>query len=128
MLGVDAAAPRNIVAVTVFLYDGDCAFCAATVETLRRRLPRFPTALPHQEADLHGFGLTEREAADTVWLVGDGVRVAGVHAYEVLLRNQPGFGWRLAGRLLGMPPISWVAALLYRGLARIRHLLPGMPR
>ena len=33
--------------------------------------------------------------------------------------------WRVAGHLLLVPPISWVAALVYALVARYRHKLPG---
>jgi predicted DCC family thiol-disulfide oxidoreductase YuxK len=36
-----------------------------------------------------------------------------------------GFGWRIAGRVLLLPGVSWIAARAYRSIARNRHRLPG---
>ncbi len=33
--------------------------------------------------------------------------------------------WAVAGRILLAPPVSWVAPLGYRLVARYRHRLPG---
>lgn len=109
----------------VLVFDGDCAFCTASVDRLRELLPAFPDAQPWQWLDLPSLGLTGEDAGRAVWLVTPRGRWSGHRAVSVLLRGQPSAGWRFAGWILVTPPFSWAAALGYRLVARYRHLLPG---
>jgi predicted DCC family thiol-disulfide oxidoreductase YuxK len=43
-------------------------------------------------------------------------------ARALLRAQQP---WSLLGRLLLLPPISWIAPFSYRVVARYRYRLPG---
>lgn len=109
----------------LFLFDGDCDFCRATVRVLRRRLGRFPVAVAHQDVDLASFGLTEADVADQAWLLTRRRHSGGLAAYTALLRGQSRASLRLLGHLSAIPPWSWAAGLAYAALGRIRHLLPG---
>lgn len=112
--------------VEVLIFDGDCGFCQWSLTQGRRLLPHMPMTEAFQAADLAAYGLTTQQAAAAVQYVsGDGRVAAGHLAVAGVLLGQPTFGWRLAGALLTVPPISWVAALTYRWVAGHRHLLPG---
>ncbi|WP_330185843.1 DUF393 domain-containing protein [Nocardia sp. NBC_01503] len=54
----------------------------------------------------------------------DSSRASGARAGALLLRRaaQP---WRAVGAIMLNPPISWLAAALYRLVAKNRHRLPG---
>ena len=109
----------------LLIFDGDCAFCTTSVNRLRAILPRFPEATPWQWLNLDDYGLTEQDVTEYAWVVTPGRQFAGHLAFSALLRMQDGLLWRFAGHLLATPPVSWVAAIGYRWIARNRHLLPG---
>jgi predicted DCC family thiol-disulfide oxidoreductase YuxK len=110
----------------VLIYDGDCGFCRWSLIQGRRLLPAMPAVEAFQVADLAGYGLTMAQASAAVQFVPrGGTPVAGHLAVAGVLMSQPGFGWRLSGALLTVPPISWIAALTYRWVAGHRQLLPG---
>jgi predicted DCC family thiol-disulfide oxidoreductase YuxK len=93
------------------LYDGDCGFCQRSVD-LAKRLGTTARVLPWQAADLAAFGTTpERAGHELLWVAR--------------LLTDCGGPWRLAGALLRLPPLSWLAHLLYRLVAGNRHRLPG---
>ncbi len=112
--------------VGVLIYDGDCGFCQWSLVQGRRMLPRMPATEAFQAADLAGYGLTLEQARTAVQFVPRGGQaLAGHLAVAGVLMGQPVFGWRLAGALLTVPPVSWIAALTYRWVAGHRQLLPG---
>lgn len=109
----------------LLVFDGDCAFCSTWVDRLKRTLPRFPEAVPHQWTDIDALGLTQHDVANYVWFVTPDHQYAGHLAVSALLRSQPSALLRFAGHLLATPPFSWVAALGYKFVAANRHRLPG---
>jgi predicted DCC family thiol-disulfide oxidoreductase YuxK len=109
----------------VLLYDGDCAFCTSCVELVERRIGPEATIVAWQFADLAELGVTEEQAADALQWVGvDGVVQSGHEAIAAMLGDS-GPLWRIAGRVLLLPGISWIAAKAYRLIASNRHRLPG---
>ncbi|GII84147.1 hypothetical protein Ssi03_21370 [Sphaerisporangium siamense] len=109
----------------MLVYDGDCGFCQRCVDFGHAHL-RMPQVRRFQELDLAEHGLTLQQVTDSVQLLGpDGMRASGARAVAVLLAVQPGLGWRLLGRLMLVPPVSWAAEAVYRMIARNRHRLPG---
>ena len=107
------------------IFDGDCGFCTTAVQWLRRSLPRAPTTVPFQWADLGRFGLTEEQARSRVWFVVGGQQYGGAAAVAAILRGQPNPGLRVLGWLGTVPPWSWAAEAGYRLVARYRYRLPG---
>lgn len=106
------------------VYDGDCGFCSRCAEAAARLAPE-AEVVPWQLADLAELGLSEERAAEAVqWVGADGTTRAGHEALAALLlaSGRPG---RLAGRVLLLPGVSWLAARAYGFLARNRHRLPG---
>jgi predicted DCC family thiol-disulfide oxidoreductase YuxK len=109
----------------VLLYDGDCSFCTSCVRLTERRIGPDAEVVPWQLADLAALGVSEAEAAEAVqWVGGDGVVRSGHEAVAAMLIAS-GPAWRIAGRALLLPGVSWVAAHAYRLIAANRHRLPG---
>ena len=108
----------------MLLYDGDCAFCSSCARALQRLKPDAEVA-PWQLTDLTRLGVTEEQVAAAVQWVGvDGMVRSGHEAIAAVL-SCAGPIWRVVGRLVLLPGISWVAAKTYRLVAENRHRLPG---
>lgn len=117
-----AATPR---VRPLLVFDGYCGFCTRSVLWL---LPRFASpvdTMPAQRLDLAAVGLGKDDVKRFAWWIeADGRRSRGHRAIAraLLACRRP---WPLAGRLLLLPPVSWLAALGYRLVARYRRFLPG---
>ncbi|HEX5928451.1 MAG TPA: DUF393 domain-containing protein [Solirubrobacterales bacterium] len=108
----------------VLLYDGDCAFCTRCAGLLERIGPA-AEIVPWQFADLDELGVTEAQASEAVQLVAvDGAVRAGHEAIAAVLLSAGRF-WRAIGRVLLLPGLSAVAAMVYRLVADNRYRLPG---
>jgi predicted DCC family thiol-disulfide oxidoreductase YuxK len=117
-------ARHEVVTKPVLLYDGDCGFCASCVHLLERIGPD-AEIVAWQLTDLAELGIGEEQAADAVQLVQiDGTVRSGHEAVAVVL-GCAGRVWRIAGRALLLPGISWIAAKAYRLIADNRYRLPG---
>ena len=115
----------------IFLFDGDCAFCTASADLLRRRVPTPVPIEPWQFTDLGALGLT-REACERAvqWVGPRHARAVPAHAEAVaaiaaLLATSTQPWWRWIGRVLGWVPVRALAGPVYRWVARHRHQLPG---
>ncbi len=102
----------------MLIYDGDCGFCRRYADWLRAR-GDVPTA-SGGEVDRLALGLTPEEVKTAVWWVEGRARFSGHQAIGHALRFLGG-GWALVGRLIRMPPVSWLAAVSYRWVAANRH-------
>jgi predicted DCC family thiol-disulfide oxidoreductase YuxK len=112
-------------AETVLVFDGYCGFCTRSVEWLMPRIARPVRYEPYQTADLASLGLTEAQAARSVWWVTpEGRRYGGAKAVGRALLEVGG-AWRLVGWLTQVAPTSWAAALVYRLVANNRSRFPG---
>jgi predicted DCC family thiol-disulfide oxidoreductase YuxK len=109
---------------SVFLYDGDCAFCSSTARFITRRIPTRASVVPWQRADLAALGVTRADATAAVQWIDEHGAVAGPVAIARLLVDA-GSWWRPLGRVLGRRPALWAAWPAYRWVARNRHRLPG---
>ncbi|MGS2640996.1 thiol-disulfide oxidoreductase DCC family protein [Streptosporangium sp. G12] len=108
------------------VYDGDCGFCANALRALRRVLPDWPETFAWQTLDLAHHGLSPEQVARAAWWIERGRAPAGgARAFAALLVWQRSRGWRVLGRLLSVPPVSWAAEPVYAVVARTRHRLPG---
>lgn len=112
----------------LLVYDGDCGFCAWTLELLRRWLPSVPAAVDGRRADLLALGLDEDDVDYSSWLLElDGERAVhygGMEGFAQLLRRQPSWPWRLAGNVLQLPGIRELGHAGYEWVARNRHRMP----
>ena len=108
----------------VLLYDGDCAFCTTCARLLERIGPD-AEIVAWQLTDLAELGMTEDQAADAVrWVEVEGTVRSGHEAIAAAL-SSAGRIWKIIGRMVLLPGISWVAARAYRLVADNRHRLPG---
>ncbi len=110
---------------SLLVYDGDCAFCTLWVTKLSATLPAFAQVATSQAANLDELGLSDEDVRDYAWLITPTRHRAGAAAFSGLLRGQPTWGWRFLGHLLDTWPISILADIGYRLVARFRHRLPG---
>jgi predicted DCC family thiol-disulfide oxidoreductase YuxK len=108
----------------VLVYDGDCAFCTTCAGFLERIGPD-AEIVAWQLTDLAELGITEEQANDAVqWVEIDGTVRSGHEAIAAVL-NTAGRIWRVIGRIVLLPGISWMAARVYRLVADNRYRLPG---
>jgi predicted DCC family thiol-disulfide oxidoreductase YuxK len=108
----------------VLVYDGDCGFCTTCARGLERIGPE-ARIVAWQLADLAELGITRRQATDAVqWVQVDGTVRSGHEAIAAALTSA-GRIWRIAGRAVLLPGISWLAARVYRLVADNRYRLPG---
>jgi predicted DCC family thiol-disulfide oxidoreductase YuxK len=119
----------------LLVFDGDCGFCARSVRAIQRWVrPVSVSFQPWQSLDLAALELTEDQVNAAVqWCVpaADGpdagrllARASGAAAIGHVLRRGRG-PWPVVGVLLALPPVSWLAAVVYRLIARNRHRMPG---
>ena len=86
----------------------------------RGKVPMSPSA----DLDLDLLGLTPTEVSAAVWWVANEERLSGHRAVTRVLRELGG-GWRIAGRVIAIPPLSWLGGLVYRGVAILRNAQGG---
>ena len=108
----------------VLVFDGDCAFCTKCAQALERIGPD-AEIVAWQLTDLDELGMTAEQASDAVQWVGvDGTIRSGHEAIAAVL-SAAGLPWKLLGRVIQLPGISWLAAKAYRLVANNRYRLPG---
>jgi len=108
----------------VLVYDGACAFCTSAVLVVERIGPD-AEIVAWQFTDLAELGITEEQATDAVqWVQIDGTVRSGHEAIAAMLVTA-GRIWKIIGRMILLPRISWMAAKVYRLVARNRYRLPG---
>lgn len=109
----------------ILVYDGDCGFCTTCVRFVERRLDTQARIVAWQHADLAAIGVTRAAAERAVqWVAPDGRVSSGAAAVGRLLIDS-GWPWRVLGYSMLTPPLSWLAAVVYRLVAANRHRLPG---
>lgn len=108
----------------MLVYDGDCGFCTRVAGWAADRLPDGTVVAPSRDLDLPALGLTRADVERSAWWL-DGDRRASGHRAIGRALTAIGGPWRPIGRLLVVPPVSWLAAGVYRLVARYRHRMPG---
>ena len=114
---------------STLVYDGECGFCTTSANWISRRWPEEggPDAVPWQYlspdaiAEAH---LSQDDLKRSAWWIDGDQREEGFRAIARALIAAGGL-WAIVGRVLLVPPISWVAPLGYRMVARYRYRLPG---
>lgn len=113
---------------SVLVYDGDCGFCTAAAAWAARKFRHGERAQAWQLLDLallEEHGLHRDDVERAAWWVDDtGLRERGHRAVGRALHAGGGLR-RLAGWFVLTAPSSWLAAGVYRLVARWRHRLPG---
>ena len=111
--------------MATLVFDGDCGFCTRSVALMPKSIRRTTEAVPYQQADLASLGLTAAQCAEAVqWVADDGSHASGATACGRALQ-QGSLPLRILGTLVLLPPLSWLAAGLYRLVATNRMRLPG---
>ena len=110
--------------MNTLVFDGDCGFCTTSVGFVGRFGLRADTVIAWQHADLDALGLTPQQCNDKVQWVAHG-RVSSGHEAVARLLISSALPWRPLGRLLLVPPFSWLAARAYGWISAHRHRLPG---
>ena len=111
------------------VFDGDCAFCSAAVRWAERWCRPAVRFVPWQRLDLEAHGLTLEAVTSAVqWLPARTSDRRPMHAgaaavARTLLRSR--WPFRPLGALMLVPPLSWLAAGVYRLVADNRYRLPG---
>jgi predicted DCC family thiol-disulfide oxidoreductase YuxK len=109
------------------VFDGDCGFCTASVNFLRRWCRPAIRIVPWQRLDLAAHGLTHSQVTKAVqWLPvseAEPIRSGAAAVAHVLLRSR--WPWRPIDALMLIPPISWLAEVVYRIISANRYRLPG---
>ena len=107
------------------VFDGDCSFCTSSAMWIAHRLPANAAVEPWQRLDLSALGLTEHDVETAAyWIDERGRQFRGHRAIGKSLVAAGG-GWRIGGALILIPPLSWLAALVYVLVAKNRQRLPG---
>ena len=107
------------------IFDGDCGFCTASVNVIRRWIRPDADIEPWQRTDLAQFGLTEQECTVAVQFVDpQGSVTSGSRAVMAMLRTAS-LPWPVLGAIGDAPGIAWVADRTYRWIAANRFRLPG---
>ena len=111
--------------VPLLIFDGDCGFCTASVNVIRRFIRPRCDIEPWQRTDITTFGLTEADCTEAVQFVDatEGV-TSGSRAVMAMLRTAPQ-PWPLVGVIGDLPGIAFVADRAYRWIAKNRYRLPG---
>lgn len=109
--------------VPVLVYDGDCAFCQASVHWAQRRIGRMPAVVAYQTADLVAFSLTAEQCATAVQYVARDRHVYSAHDAVSAVLLAAGKGWWVLGALMHLPGVHWLSGVAYRWVARNRHRL-----
>lgn len=112
----------------LLIFDGDCGFCTSSARWVAKRWVPGPKAVAWQHLGAEGLaelGLTVEQAREAAWWVdGTGRLFAGHRAVAMSLAACTGWE-RTAGLLISRPPLSPLAAVIYRLVTRYRYRLPG---
>ncbi|MFF9119219.1 thiol-disulfide oxidoreductase DCC family protein [Streptomyces massasporeus] len=109
----------------VLIFDGDCGFCTTSVGIARRLVRPRCDVVAWQHADLVSLGVTEEQARhEALWVTPTGRVYGGAQAVAKVLLSAGGV-WSVAGAVLTLPPVRWVAHGVYRLVADNRGRLPG---
>ncbi|MBI2168926.1 MAG: DUF393 domain-containing protein [Actinobacteria bacterium] len=109
----------------MLIFDGDCGFCTTSARWVERRLPGGMEVVPFQGIDdLAALGLTLRNVETAAYWV-DGHKLRRGHRAVAAALRHTGPGWWVVGVVIDVPPVRWLAAGVYRLVARYRYRLPG---
>lgn len=107
------------------IFDGDCGMCTRLAGLVPRHLAAAAAVEPWQRLDLAAYGLDPATCAQALQYVDEQGQVyAGELAVAELLCRARWWA-RPFGRMLRMPGVRAVAAVVYRWVARNRQRFPG---
>ncbi len=107
------------------IFDGDCGFCTASVNVIRRWIRPDCDIEPWQFTAIEEFDLTAEECTTAVQFVtGDRSVYSGSRAVMQMLRTAP-LPWPVLGAIGDAPGVAFVADRVYRWIATNCEKLPG---
>lgn len=108
------------------VYDGDCGFCTTSATFFAERIASSPRSIaPWQSLDLNSFDLTETNVTTAAYWIDEQGAAHRAHkgiAKALIASPMP---WSVAGWVLATPPVSWLASVVYKLVAKNRYKLPG---
>ena len=113
--------------MATLVYDADCGFCTSCAQWVSKRSDCTITpwqALATGDGGLAAHSLTEQDVMDAAWWLAVDNQLSGARAIAAALRSC-GLPWSVLGRLIDLPPLRPLAAVVYRWVARNRYRLPG---
>ena len=106
------------------IYDGECPVCISLKTFSQDKITDAQIEfIPYQDLapEDQSLGIAPSEAQHSIFVVGTGQSpTRGARAVFEVMQRMPGF-WRVAGKLLAIPLLSWLAEPFYRLFARYRH-------
>jgi len=110
----------------VLIYDGDCGFCTQCARWLEKQLSTPLTVVPWQQIhDLGELGLTVDDVSTAVYWVDAYGRTSRGHVAVARSLTRSKGALAVLGWAMLLPPLSWMAAVAYRVVAKNRYRLPG---
>ncbi|MFE4080510.1 thiol-disulfide oxidoreductase DCC family protein [Paenarthrobacter sp. YIM B13468] len=106
------------------IYDADCGFCTRSAKWLAGE-GKVSIKSWQSIRDLEALGLTEEMVEAAAYWADDGVVTAGAESAIAQALITKGSGWQLAGRFILLPGVHFVAARVYKVIAKNRHAMPG---
>jgi predicted DCC family thiol-disulfide oxidoreductase YuxK len=107
------------------IFDGDCGFCTASVNVIRRWIHPDCDIEPWQFTNIEQFHLTAEECTTAVQFVtSDRSVYSGSRAVMQMLRTAP-LPWPVLGAIGDAPGVAFIADHVYRWIATNREKLPG---
>ena len=124
MAASQTTAATKSAALGLLIFDGDCGFCTTAARKFGDFAGESADVVPWQALDLNDYGLTEQDCTSAAYWVQDGQNYRGADAFAKGLQvcNTP---LRLVGKIMSVPPVSWLARGIYPIIAKYRHKLPG---
>ena len=107
-------------AAITLIYDGDCGFCRRSLDWGQRNLTAFPRAIASSSDEAKAAGLTEKQLAESIWIIGTEKPLGAAEAASLILRMQPNLLWRALGIAMTIWPFSRIAKAVYFWVARNR--------
>ncbi len=118
-----SALPLALSSPQILIYDGDCHFCVRRARWFQRRSRSQNMAVAYQNLHLDEVGLTQDVVSrEAVWIDSKGRHFYGHKAIAKSLQHIGGL-WGVLGRVMLIPPFSWLAKGTYRLTASNRHRL-----
>ena len=102
------------------IYDGECGFCGRVLTWGLRHFMAFPRAIASSSDEAKTHGLSEQQLAESIWIVGAGTPLPAAKAAAFILKMQPNPLWRIAGFVMSLWPISYLAKKAYFWVAKNR--------
>lgn len=111
------------------IYDGDCGFCTKSAMFGKERLKKDVEILPWQSIeDLSVYGIDQTDVQQRAYFVDNDDLVFGGASGVLRFAKNMKFPWPIIARLLLLPGIAFFSELVYRFVARNRHVMPGSTR